>query len=342
MRNKIIIGTRGSKLALWQAEWIKSELQKLYPDLDVELKKIKTTGDRILDVPLAKVGGKGLFVKEIEEALLRGDIDLAVHSMKDVPTDFPEGLHLAVITKREDPRDAFISQIQSSKFKIQSFKDLPHGAIIGTSSLRRSCQLLNIRPDLRIVQLRGNLDTRLRKLDEGQFDAIVLAAAGVKRLGLEQRITEILLPDVSLPAIGQGAVGIECRTDDEPINNLIKPLNHHETFICVKAERAFLKRLQGGCQVPIAAYARIEQQGSRWGPQKIADFIGQKAAKQNTDRDSSTLIIDGLVGSISGDRIIRGHLNGDRCDAESLGLRLAEDLLSKGADAILAEVYGRA
>src|SRR5512139_1975169 len=257
MKNKIIIGTRGSKLALWQAEWVKSELKKLTPALEVELNKIKTTGDKILDVPLAQVGGKGIFVKEIEEALLNGEADLAVHSMKDVPTEFPEGLHLAVICKREDPRDAFLSQQQGSTFRIQSFDQLPEGASVGTSSLRRSCQLLSSRPDLKVMQLRGNLDTRLRKLDEGQFDAIILAAAGVKRLGWAGRITQILDPSISLPAIGQGAVGIECRTSDQFINGLIAPLDHTETSLCVRAERAFLKRLEGGCQVPIAAYAQL-------------------------------------------------------------------------------------
>src|SRR3990172_8540985 len=207
-KNKVVIGTRASKLALWQAEWVKSELERMNPGLQVELNKIKTTGDKILDVPLAKVGGKGLFVKEIEEALLADEADLAVHSMKDVPTEFPENLHLAVICEREDPRDAFISQKQDGGFRIRSFKDLPDGASIGTSSLRRSCQLLSIRPDLKILQLRGNLDTRLRKLDEGQFDAIILAAAGVKRLGWAERITEVLEPEISLPAIGQGAIRI--------------------------------------------------------------------------------------------------------------------------------------
>ena len=335
MKNKIIIGTRGSKLALWQAEWIKSELNKLYPDLEIELNKIKTTGDKILDVPLAKVGGKGLFVKEIEEALLRNEADIAVHSMKDVPTDFPDGLHLAVITKREDPRDAFITPLFNSPLKLrgdeaglqslQGFKDLPHGATVGTSSLRRSCQLLSIRPDLKIEQLRGNLDTRLRKLDEGQFDAIILAAAGVKRLGWAERITEILSPEISLPAIGQGAVGIECRINDEFINNLIAPLNHPETSICVRAERAFLRKLDGGCQVPIAAYARIVQQ---------SDVRTQKS-------EEKLLIMNGLVGSVSGDRIIRGHIEGSIEDVESLGIKLAEDLLSKGAKEILDEVYGR-
>lgn len=318
--HKIIIATRGSKLALWQAEWVKAELQNLHPNLKVELKKIKTTGDKILDVPLAKVGGKGLFVKEIEEALLKGEADLAVHSMKDVPTDLPQGLHIAAICKREDPRDAFIT-------KVQSFKDLPKDATIGTSSLRRMCQLLNIRHDLKITQLRGNLDTRIRKLDEGQFDAIIVAAAGVNRLGMSHRITEILSPDISLPAIGQGAIGIECRTNDEFINNLIIPLNHIETAICVRAERAFLKRLEGGCQVPIAAHARIEHR------------------TQNTEQITlrvtryASLVIDGLVGSVSGDRIIKGRIEGNLEETEALGIKLAEDLISRGAGEILAEVY---
>lgn len=333
-KKKIIIGTRGSKLALWQAEWVKSELLKLNPDLTIELNKIKTTGDKILDVPLAKVGGKGLFVKEIEEAMLRGEADLAVHSMKDVPTDFPNGLHLAVICKREDPRDAFISQVKSEKFKVKSFKELPNGAVIGTSSLRRACQLLSIRPDLKIAQLRGNLDTRLRKLDEGQFDAIILAAAGVKRLGWAERITEVIEPEVSLPAIGQGAIGIECRVDDEFINKLIAPLNHSETSICVRAERACLKKLEGGCQVPIAAHTRLVQKS-------------EVRSQKPEDKDSSlftvhySLIMDGLVGSVSGDRIIKSHIEGNPKDAESLGIKLAEDLLSKGAKEILDEVYGK-
>ncbi len=312
---KLVIGTRGSKLALWQAEWIKSELERRYPNLEIGLNKIKTTGDNILDVPLAQVGGKGLFVKEIEEALLRHEADIAVHSMKDVPTEFPEGLHLAVICEREDPRDAFLSQIQNGKFRIQNFKDLPAGATVGTSSLRRSCQLLHIRPDIRIEHLRGNLDTRLRKLDEGWFDAVILAAAGVKRLGLNNRITEILHAEISLPAIGQGAVGIECRADDEYINSIIAPMNHSETSVCVKAERAFLKRLEGGCQVPIAANARIVHH--------------------------SLLVLDGLVGSISGERLIKGHNEGDPADGENLGIKLAEDVLARGAKEILDDVYNR-
>jgi hydroxymethylbilane synthase len=306
MKNKVIIGTRGSMLALWQAEWVKSLIKELSPSLEVELKKIKTSGDKILDVPLAKVGGKGLFVKEIEEALLRGEVDLAVHSMKDVPAELPKGLHISVITKREDPRDALIS-------KGVKFRDLKEGANIGTSSLRRSCQLLNARPDLRISMLRGNVDTRIRKLDEGQFDAIVLAAAGVKRLGKGDRITEIIDTGTSLPAIAQGAVGIECREDDGFINDLIKPLDHPETSICVRAERAMLIRLEGGCQVPIAGHATLKD---------------------------GRLELIGLVGSVSGDRIIKDRVEGGPDEAEAMGTELAESLLKQGAAEILAEVYG--
>ena len=249
-KNRICIGTRGSKLALWQAEWVKSEIQHLHSEIEISLIKIKTTGDMILDVPLAKIGGKGLFVKEIEEAILRHKVDMAVHSMKDVPTELPEGLHLAAICRREDPRDALITKVQSSEFKVQSYKDLPHGATVGTSSLRRLCQLRNIRPDLKIVQLRGNLDTRIRKLDEGQFDAIIVAVAGVKRLGLAYRITEILEPEICLPAIGQGAIGIECRVNDKVINTILGDLNHQETSISVRAERALLRRLGEDARFP--------------------------------------------------------------------------------------------
>lgn len=314
LKTKIIIGTRGSALALWQAEWVKASLEKLSAGVQIELNKIKTTGDKILDVPLAKVGGKGLFVKEIEEALLEGKADIAVHSMKDVPTEFPSGLHLAVICEREDPRDAFISAIKDGQFRITSFNDLPRGARIGTSSLRRSSQLLNKRPDLKIEQLRGNLNTRIKRLDEGRFDAIILAVAGVKRLGWQDRITEILLPEISLPAIGQGAVGIESRIDDKIINSLISQLNHPETSICVRAERSVLKRLEGGCQVPIAAHARLL---------------------------NGIITIDGLVGSVTGDRIVKSSIEGNADNAESLGLRLAENLLAMGAKEILDEVYGR-
>lgn len=310
-KNKIVIATRGSKLALWQAEWVRSEIKKIDPDLEVALNKIKTTGDKILDVPLAQVGGKGLFVKEIEEAMLREEADLAVHSMKDVPTELPEKLHLSTICKREDPRDAFITP--ANEDRIKRFIDLPDGANVGTSSLRRMCQLLNIRADLKITQLRGNVDTRIRKLDEGEFDAIILATAGVKRLGFEDRITERLPVDLSLPAIGQGAVGIECRKDDEFINNLLEKLNHHETSVAVRAERAFLKKLEGGCQVPIAAYATVEP--------------------------DSSLNISGLVGSLDGKTLIKDSIQGNREEAERLGTTLAEKLLSRGAKEILDEVY---
>jgi hydroxymethylbilane synthase len=325
--NKIIIATRGSKLALWQAEFVQAELKKRNPDLQVELNKIKTTGDKILDVPLAKVGGKGLFVKEIEEALLSRKADLAVHSMKDVPTDFPQGLHLAVICEREDPRDAFISHVPH-------FMELPKGARVGTSSLRRSCQLLNIRPDLLIHSLRGNVETRLRKLDEGQFDAVILATAGVKRLGLHHRITEILPFETSLPAIGQGAVGIECRIEDQFIHTLISPLDHRETTVCVKAERAFLKRLEGGCQVPIAAYARIER-GAK------SEERRAKGGAELRTQNFELLVMDGLVGSIDGSTLVRGHIEGRPEEAEHMGTVLAEDVLSRGAKEILDVVYQR-
>jgi hydroxymethylbilane synthase len=308
LRREIRIGTRGSALALWQAEWVKSELENKYPGMSVALTKIKTTGDKILDVPLAKVGGKGLFVKEIEEAMLRGEIDIAVHSMKDVPTFFPDGLHLGAITKREDPRDAFISRNNVK------FRDLPKGARIGTSSLRRQSQLMHIRPDFVIEQLRGNVDTRLRKLKEGQYDAIILAAAGVKRLGLAGNVTEYIEPETSLPAIGQGALGIECRVDDRELNDLIAFFNHADSRVCVTGERALLRRLEGGCQVPIACYGRIK---------------------------NGNLHLTGLVGSVDGKTIIRDVIEGQPAEAERLGVELAEKLLKQGADVILREVYGK-
>jgi hydroxymethylbilane synthase len=307
LRKQIRIGTRSSALALWQAEWVKSEFEKRYPGMVVSLTKIKTTGDKILDVPLAQVGGKGLFVKEIEEAMLSNEIDIAVHSMKDVPTLFPDGLHLGAITKREDPRDALLSN------RNQTFQDLPQGAKIGTSSLRRQAQLLHARPDFSIQQLRGNVDTRLRKLKEGHFDAIILAAAGVRRLGLGEHVTEYLAPEISLPAIGQGALGIECRVDDRELNDLISFFNHQDSRICVTGERALLRRLEGGCQVPIACHGRMQ---------------------------SGTLVLTGLVGSVDGKRIIKDSIDGDPEKAEKLGKTLAEQLLSRGADVILREVYG--
>lgn len=246
------IATRKSPLALWQAHYVSNMLQHHHPELKVELVTMTTQGDKILDTPLAKVGGKGLFVKELETGMLEGRADIAVHSMKDVPVEFPTGLHLAVICEREDPRDAFVSNTYSS------LDDLPEGARLGTSSLRRQSQISALRPDLKISDLRGNVNTRLKKLDDGEYDAIILAAAGLKRLEFEDRITQFIATDVCLPAIGQGAVGIECRSDDARVHNLITPLNDNKTQIRVLAERAMNQRLQGGCQVPIAGYAEFE------------------------------------------------------------------------------------
>lgn len=308
MPSELKIGTRGSQLALFQANWVKDRLVQAHPDLRVTLIKIKTTGDKIQDAPLAKIGGKGLFVKEIEEALLKERADLAVHSIKDVPTEFPEGLHLSVITKREDPRDVLISKDG------KPLKDLPKGAKIGTSSLRRQAQLLHFRSDFELIPLRGNLDTRLKKLKSMNLDAIVLALAGVKRLGFDEKITEIIPPEVSLPAIGQGALGIETRMADQEVESRIRLLNDRDSSIAINAERAFLKKLEGGCQVPIAAFARI---------------VG------------TTLHIDGLVGTIDGKRLIRHHVEGPIERAESLGVELAEILLGEGAKEILDEVYQR-
>lgn len=311
---KIVIGTRGSKLALWQAEWVANKLKALEPGLEVELRKIKTTGDKILDVPLAKIGGKGLFVKEIEEALLREEVDIAVHSMKDVPTVLPEGLAIVAICERESPRDAFVSRSGPDGTPLYSgLKALPQGATVGTSSLRRICQIKYLRHDLNIVPLRGNLDTRLRKLDEGQFDAIILAEAGMKRLGLAGRITDVLGPELVIPAIGQGAIGIEAKLDRVELVSLIKRLDHHETRLCVEAERAFLERLEGGCQVPIACYAR---------------------------RVNGLVQIDALVGDLEGRRLIRGQKRTSPEAAVKEAVALAEELLGRGAKEILEEVYG--
>ncbi len=304
---KIRIGTRGSQLALWQANWVKGKLSDWNPGIEVEIHKIKTTGDKILDVPLAKVGGKGLFVKEIEEALFDKKIDIAVHSMKDVPTDLPEGLCISAITEREDPRDALISKDGLN------LKELKKGAKIGTSSLRRQVQLLNFRDDFKIHQLRGNLNTRMKKLNAGDFDAIMLAAAGVKRMGWEDKITEYLPYDIFLPAIGQGALGIEIRKSDKDIEKIIERFNHRETSLCVRAERAFLKRLEGGCQVPIAAFGTINGNGIK---------------------------LEGMVGSIDGKILYRDSEEDKENNVEELGIRLAEKLLNKGADKILKEVYG--
>lgn len=301
------IATRKSKLALWQAEFVKAELESRNPDLTVELVTFTTQGDKILDTPLAKIGGKGLFVKELEVAMLDGRADIAVHSMKDVPMEFPEGLGLEVICEREDPRDAFVSN------NFDSFESLPQGAHVGTSSLRRQCQILAARPDLKISSLRGNVQTRLGKLDAGDYDAIILASAGLKRLELEERITEAIDDKVSLPAGGQGAVGIECRVDDERVKALLAPLNHDETAARVIAERSLNKRLQGGCQVPIACYATL---------------------------NGDELYLRGLVGSDDGSHMIRTEVTGNKADAEQLGIQAAEDLLAKGAGEILESVYG--
>jgi len=307
-RQEIRIGTRGSQLALYQANWVREKLLQTHPHLKVTLIKIKTTGDKIQDAPLAKIGGKGLFVKEIEEALKDERIDLAVHSIKDVPTDFPEGLHLSAITKREDPQDVLISKGGTR------LKDLPRGAKIGTSSLRRQAQLLHFRGDFQMIPLRGNLDTRMKKLDSQNLDGIVLALAGVRRLGLESRVSEIIPMEICLPAIGQGALGIETRKRDQGVEEHIQFLNDPISSVAVAAERAFLKRLEGGCQVPIAAFGRIA---------------------------GSALQIDGLVGTIDGKRLVRHRVEGRIEEAESLGTMLAEILLSKGAREILDEVYQR-
>ncbi|MGE8624676.1 hydroxymethylbilane synthase [Acinetobacter schindleri] len=300
------IATRQSPLALWQAEHIRARLQELHADLQVELVTFVTQGDKILDTPLAKIGGKGLFVKELEAALLDGRADLAVHSMKDVPMALPEGLSLAVICEREDPLDAFVSNSYTS------FDELPQGAKVGTSSLRRKSQILKARPDLEIIDLRGNVGTRLSKLDAGNYDAIILASAGLKRLGLADRIRHTLKPAVSLPAVGQGALGLECRDRDQAVLDLILPLLHAETDACVRAERAFNAYLEGGCQVPIAGYATL-QDG------KIA--------------------IEGRVGSVDGATLLQAELQGDVNQAEQLGVALAQNLLAQGAGDLLKALY---
>ena len=308
-RSTLIVGTRGSQLALWQAEWVQRQLKAIVPDISVILKRIQTSGDKIQDVPLAKIGGKGLFVKEIEEALLRRDIDLAVHSMKDVPSELPEGLEIVCVPEREDPRDALIA------CKGYTLATLPVGARVGTSSLRRQAQLLHVRPDLEIAMLRGNVDTRLRKIREGYFDAIILAASGLKRLGWDQEVTEYLSVDVSLPAIGQGSLGLEGRKDDTLVQDLVAQFEHRPTRIAITAERALLAGLEGGCQVPIAGYATLQ---------------------------GDTLTLDGLVASLDGKRYIRQVLSGPAGEAEAIGARVAEQLLDGGAQPILQEIYGAA
>jgi len=303
--SNIRIATRESPLALWQAEHVRTSLIRHHPGLSVELVAMTTQGDRILDTPLATVGGKGLFIKELEHALLNGTADIAVHSMKDVTVDIPDGLALPVIMKRADHRDVFISN------RFQSLDELPEGACIGTSSLRRQCQIRAYRPDLLLKDLRGNVGTRLRKLDEDQFDGIVLAAAGVIRLGFDYRIREYMELEIMLSAIGQGAIGIEMRANDPEVLNIIQPLDDELTKIQLTAERAFSRRLYGGCQLPIAAYAQIE---------------------------GDQLNLRGLVANPDGKTVIYDELDGSKNNAEVLGLQLAETLLNKGADAILREL----
>ncbi|MGR5254142.1 hydroxymethylbilane synthase [Vibrio astriarenae] len=302
----IRIATRKSPLALWQAHYVKDALQAAHPGLEVELVTMVTKGDIILDTPLAKVGGKGLFVKELEVAMLEGRADLAVHSMKDVPVEFPEGLGLVTICEREDPRDAFVSNTY------QSLDELPQSAVVGTCSLRRQCQIKEARPDLIIKELRGNVGTRLGKLDADEYDAIILAAAGLKRLELEERIQSFIEPEQSLPAVGQGAVGIECRLDDDRLIKLLEPLNHKDTQDRVLAERAMNLTLEGGCQVPIGSYALL---------------------------DGDDLWLRALVGEPDGSLIVRGEIKGARHDAEKLGVELANQLLDDGAKDILTRLY---
>ena len=310
MSRVITIATRESPLALWQAQFVKAALHKAHPELDVRLLGMTSRGDQMLDVPLAKVGGKGLFVRELETALLDGSADIAVHSLKDVPMEFPAGLELGVICQREDPTDAFVSNT------FDAISDLPHGAVVGTSSLRRECQLRAQRPDLTVKFLRGNVNTRLRKLDEGEYDAIILASAGLIRLGFSKRIKQSIDVSQSLPAGGQGAVGIELRSDDEYTRGLISVLQHQPTALCVTAERALNRHLNGGCQVPIACFAELKSGGD-------------------------TLWLRGLVGKPDGSVILRAQAQAPATRAQELGISVAQDLLAQGAEAILAEVYGQ-
>jgi hydroxymethylbilane synthase len=304
--SRVRIATRKSALALWQAEFVKAQLEHFHPGIVVELVPMSTQGDKILDTPLAKIGGKGLFVKELETAMLEDRADIAVHSMKDVPVEFPEGLMLSTICEREDPRDAFVSN------RYADLAELPEGAVVGTSSLRRQCQIKAVRPDLQIRDLRGNVNTRLAKLDAGEFDAIILAAAGLIRLGFVERIRNYISIEQSLPANGQGAVGIECRSADVALQALLAPLEHAQTRSAVLAERAMNRALQGGCQVPIGAFAVLE---------------------------GEQLWLRGLVGQLDGRTILRSEVRGHSADAELLGQQLAAALLAQGAGAILAAVY---
>lgn len=305
MKANLIIGTRQSLLALWQSNHIASLLRKQYPDCQVTLKKIVTKGDRILDVPLAQIGGKGLFTKEIETELLDGTVDLAVHSLKDMPTVLPEGLCLTAITTRANVGDAFVSN------KYASFNELPQGAVLGTSSLRRKAQLLSVRPDLKIVDLRGNVDTRLRKLDEGQMDAIILAAAGLERLGHADRIREIIPTTVCLPAVGQGALAIECRSDNKEVRDMLAFLNDLPTKQATDAERAFLGLIEGGCQVPIGVHAEVE---------------------------NNNVKIEAVIASLDGSKVLRNNITGPAVNAADLGRKLGQQMLAEGGEQILADI----
>lgn len=305
MKANLIIGTRQSLLALWQSNHIASLLRKQYPDCQVTLKKIVTKGDRILDVPLAQIGGKGLFTKEIETELLDGTVDLAVHSLKDMPTVLPEGLCLTAITTRANVGDAFVSN------KYASFSELPQGAVLGTSSLRRKAQLLAVRPDLKIVDLRGNVDTRLRKLDEGQMDAIILAAAGLERLGHADRIREIIPTTVCLPAVGQGALAIECRSDNKEVRDMLAFLNDLPTKQATDAERAFLGLIEGGCQVPIGVHAEVENDNVK---------------------------IEAVIASLDGSKVLRNNITGPAANAADIGRKLGQQMLAEGGEQILADI----
>lgn len=305
MKKTVVIGTRGSKLALWQADYIQHRLEEQYPSVTVVQKIITTKGDKILDVPLAKIGGKGLFTKELETAMLEGEIDLAVHSMKDVPSEMPNGLTLGVITSREHEGDAFVS------LRYQSLDELPQGAKVGTSSLRRKAQLLKYRPDLKIYSLRGNVGTRLEKLESENFDAIVLAVAGLRRLGLEDRITEILPHDICLPAVGQGALGLEYRADDSEMAEMLAFLNDEMTSVAVRAERAFLKRIEGGCQVPVGIYG---------------------------EADENRVLLRAAILDVDGTEAIVDRECGTHADCEKIGLLLAERMLRAGGERILRQL----
>jgi hydroxymethylbilane synthase len=308
MPNTIRIGTRGSELALWQTYHVKALLEAFFPGIAIDVQKIKTTGDKILDAPLAKIGDKGLFTKELEIALLDDRVDIAVHSFKDVPTLVPEGLTITAVLEREDVRDVFIANPKKSH---RTFTDIPPNSIIATGSLRRKCQLLNAHPDIQIVEIRGNLNTRIKKLDSSEWDGMILAKAGVTRLGWAQRITDILPIDLMLPAVGQGALAIECRAGNQRVQEMLRPLHHHTTAAAVTAERALLRYLEGGCQIPIGAYGQIIKNEFR---------------------------LDAVIGSLDGKRIVRGKKIGTIADAEKIGIDLAKELFNQGGREILKEI----